>query len=220
MKFMERIKTFDNLKKICVKSFEWRRRDLSGDESTPIPFKIFTKLNLVILALATLFGIFVVTISDDLVNAILTFTSIFATLIIPVLILVYDKFAKDPNSHLTVIERQSQGATDRLKLFRAFTNRYIFVTLENIILSVLIIILILVYKTFLTGFFKYSILDYSLNLKFEEESLRIFLHISIEMFLKIIFLTLLFKFIYFLFFSIGAIGDFFISVLKENDKIY
>ncbi|MCW4469099.1 hypothetical protein OGH69_09000 [Flavobacterium sp. MFBS3-15] len=215
---MERIRTFDNLRKICLKSFEWRHRDLSSNVEPTVFFSIITKFNLYVTLIAIIISLFVIKISDDLVNAILTFTSIFATLIIPVLILVYDKFAKDPNSHLTDIERKSQGALERLRLFKAFTNRYIFVTLENIILSVLIIVLILIYKTFLTDFFSYNVFDYKFDIEWKVESMKIFWHILLEMILKIIFLTLLLKFIYFLFFSIGAIGDFFISVLNEDNN--
>lgn len=215
---MERIKTFDNLRKICLKSFEWRHRDLSSNGGSAVSFSIVTRFNICVVLTASFLSLFVINVSDDLVNAILTFTSIFATLIIPVLILVYDKFAKDPNSHLTDIEKKSEGAVDRLRLFKAFTNRYIFVTLENIILSVLIIILILVYKAFLPGFFSCNVFAYSLDFEWKDQSINIFCHILFEVIFKIIFLTLLIKFIYFLFFSIGAIGDFFISVMDEADN--
>lgn len=213
---MEKIKTFDNLKRIILKSFEWRHRNLSDPDTIEVKFKFITKFNLVILISALLISLLITTISDDLINAILTFTSIFATLIIPVLILVYDKFSKDPNSHLSEVEKKSVEAIERFKLYKNFTNRYIFVTLENIILSVLIILLILIYKTFLCGYFHVCVLDYRFDSSFDPNSINIFLHILIEIFMKTLFSILLIKFVYFLFFSIGAIGDFFISVLEEK----
>jgi hypothetical protein len=211
---MEKIKTFNNLKKILIKSFEWRNKNLSDIDSTTNPkFTFFTKFNFIIIVLGLSSSLLITKISDDLVNAILTFTSIFATLIIPVLILVYDKFSKNPNSHLDEIQKTSSAAEKRFKLHRNFTNRYIFVTLENIIISVLIIVSILFYKSFLNGLLNNSINNYCLDIKYENFNTFFYL-LSINS-LKTIFMILVLKFIFFIFFGIGAIGDFFISVLNE-----
>ena len=212
---MEKIKTYDNLKKIIQKSYEWRHRDLSNSTELEIKINFFSKFNFILLSISILLSCYLKEISDDLVNAILTFTSIFATLIIPVLILVYDKFCKNPNSHLTDLQSKSEGALERYKLHKNFTNRYIFVTLENIIISILIIILILIYKSFLTNYLSVDVMDYKF-VKCNYESVIQFSQLFVIMSFKTFFAIFVIKFIYFLFFSIGAIGDFFISVLNEQ----
>lgn len=145
---MEKTRTIGNLKNIFIQSYRWRNSNLSDTQSEK-KFTLFSKLNILLFLISTIIILVSDNIGDFALNSILTFASIFATLIIPVLIMVYDKFSNNPNSHLTKVQQQSTGAKERAKLFKNFTSRFIFTALENVFIAVSIIAIIIIYKAFL-----------------------------------------------------------------------
>lgn len=211
---MAKTKTIANLKDIFIQSYQWRNTDLSQEKSKK-DFRIFSVLNLSILSISIIIALFSKTLSETTLNSILTFTSIFATLIIPVLIMVYDKFVTNPNKNLNEVQQKSRDAKDTLNIHKNFTKRFIFTSLENVFIAITIISIIIIYKSFLNNFFNINIYDYSMTVTFEIENILLFFHVISVIILKTLFIFLLMKFIWFLFYSIGALGDFFKSGLSN-----
>jgi len=212
---MERTKTIDNLKNIFIESYRWRNSDLSQVQSNK-KFKLFSKLNIALFVVALTIVILSKNIGDFALNSILTFASIFATLIIPVLIMVYDKFSNNPNSHLSEVQQKSKGAKERTQLYKNFTSRFIFTALENVFIAVLIIVLIIIYKAFLVQLFALHPFDFKLQDEVDWEGIWLGFKISAITFSKAIFVLLFIKFILFMMYSIGALGDFFKDGLKHS----
>lgn len=210
---MSKIKTLKNLKIIFIESHRWRNSDLSSD-GTKVKFSFFTLSNLLIFSFATGISFYNSSINDTVLNGILTFASIYSSLIIPVIIMVYDKYVQNPVSNLTEVQQKSEGAKARSKIFKNFTSRFVFTALETVAIAILIIILILLFKSCLDAKFNYNLLEYEFC-KINTENTLNFLKLLLMQSEKIIFIFLMIKFLWFIFYSIGALGDFFYEGLKE-----
>ncbi|MGV7107124.1 hypothetical protein [Flavobacterium sp. U410] len=205
--------TYNNLKIIFNESYRWRNSDLSSD-GTDREFTFFSKTNLCIILIAITISLVNSDINDTVLNAILTFASIYSSLIIPVIIMVYDKYIQNPVNNLTEIQQKSEGAKLRVKIFKNFTSRFVFTALETVIIAIFIIIIILFYKSCSYSKININIWDYQF-VKLNKESFFIFLDLFFNQCGKIFFLTMMVRFLWFIFFSIGALGDFFKSGLNE-----
>ena len=115
---------------------------------------------------------------------------------------------------MTEIQQKSEGAKARVKVFKNFTSRFVFTALETVIIAIFIIIIILIYKSFSFVEINLNILDYKL-VKYDEESFLLFKKIIFAQIFKVLFLNMMIRFLWFIFFSIGALGDFFNDGLKE-----
>lgn len=205
--------TYNNLKIIFNESYRWRNSDLSSD-GTDIEFTFFSKTNLYIILIAIAISLVNSDINDTVLNAILTFASIYSSLIIPVIIMVYDKYIQNPVNNLTEIQQKSEGAKLRVRIFKNFTSRFVFTALETVIIAIFIIIIILIYKSCSNSKININIWDYQF-VKLNKESFFRFLDLFFNQSGKIFFLTMMVRFLWFIFFSIGALGDFFKSGLNE-----
>lgn len=212
---MGKTKTIDNLKNIFIQSHRWRNSDLS-DKQSDKKFNFFSNLNIIIFILATGIVLTGKNIDDVALNSILTFASVFATLIIPVIILVFDKFANNPNKYLDEVQQQSTGAKERAILYKNFTSRFIFTALENVFIAIVIISIIIAYKAFLTGHIDINPFDYTFQKAIDLDGILVASKIILVLFGKVIFVLLLMKFILFIFYSISALGDFFQDGLKNR----
>lgn len=205
--------TYNNLKIIFNESYRWRNSDLSSD-GTDIKFTFFSKTNFNIILIAITISLVNTDINDTVLNAILTFASIYSSLIIPVIIMVYDKYIQNPVNNLTEIQQKSDGAKLRVRIFKNFTSRFVFTALETVIIAIFIIIIILIYKSCSYSKIDINIWDYQF-VKLNKVSFFKFLDLFLNQCGKIFFLTMMVRFLWFIFFSIGALGDFFKSGLNE-----
>lgn len=210
---MNKPKTYNNLKFIFTESYRWRNSDLSSDGSS-IKFTLFSKTNFNIILISTLISAIKSDIDDTVLNAILTFASIYSSLIIPVIIMVYDKYIQNPVNNLSEVQQKSEGAKNRIRIFKNFTSRFVFTALETVIIAIFLIIIILIYKSCAISKNNLFIWDYEF-VKLSKESFSLFLTIFLNLISKIFFITIMIRFLYFIFFSIGALGDFFNDGLKE-----
>ncbi len=205
--------TYNNLKIIFNESYRWRNSDLSSD-GTDIKFTFFSKTNFNIILIAITISLVNTDINDTVLNAILTFASIYSSLIIPVIIMVYDKYIQNPVNNLTEIQQKSDGAKLRVRIFKNFTSRFVFTALETVIIAIFIIIIILIYKSCSYSKIDINIWDYQF-VKLNKVSFFKFLDLFLNQCGKIFFLTMMVRFLWFIFFCIGALGDFFKSGLNE-----
>lgn len=210
---MNNPKTYNNLKLIFKESYRWRNSDLSSDGSE-IKFTFFSKTNFIIVVISTLVSLINADINDTVLNAILTFASIYSSLIIPVIIMVYDKYVQNPLNNLNEIQQKSDGAKTRIKVFKNFTSRFVFTALETVIIAIFLIIIILIYKSCSTTNENLCIWNYKF-VQFNSASSLLFFKLLLNQVLKIFFIAVMVRFLYFIFFSIGALGDFFNNGLKE-----
>lgn len=210
---MNELQTYDNLKIIFTESYRWRNSDLSSD-ATEIKFTFFSKTNFIIVFMSIFISAIKSDINDTVLNAILTFASIYSSLIIPVIIMVYDKYVQNPVNNLNEIQQKSEGAKTRVRVFKNFTSRFVFTALETVIIAIFLIIVILIYKSCSVSKENLCIWNYEF-VKLNYESSSLFFKLLFDQISKISFITLIVRFLYFIFFSIGALGDFFNNGLKE-----
>ena len=210
---MSKPKTYENLKIIFIESYRWRNSDLSSDGSN-VKFTFFSSTNLYVLLVSTFISLVSLNINDTVLNAILTFASIYSSLIIPVIIMVYDKYIQNPIKNLTDIQQKSEGAKKREEIFKNFTSRFVFTALETVLIAIFIIVIILLYKSCPSPVLNTNIWEYKF-VRYNEESFSLFLQLLFIQFGKIFFLFLMTRFLWFIFFSIGALGDFFNNGLKN-----
>jgi hypothetical protein len=210
---MSKPKTYKNLKIIINESYRWRNSDLSSDGSN-IKFTLLSITNFYVLLVSIFISLVSLNINDTVLNAILTFASIYSSLIIPVIIMVYDKYIQSPIKNLTDIEQKSDGAKKREEIFKNFTSRFVFTALETVLIAIFIIIIILLYKSCTSPIINENIWEYKF-VKYNDDSFMILIQLLIMQFGKIFFLYLMTRFLWFIFFSIGALGDFFNNGLKN-----
>lgn len=211
---MSKIRTFKNIKNIITQSFRWRNSNLSDENQSDISFTLFSKLNIVLLIISLIISLFITKIEETTINAVLTFTSIFATLIIPVIIMVYDKF-NSPETKYSSVEQKSKYVKKRKLIYKNFVNRFVFTTLENVIIAIMIIIFIILYKSLLVDFFDVNLFSFSFEETITKKGFFNFCKLFSIFSLKSLFLFLFLKFIFFIFYSMGALGDFFKDALDD-----
>ena len=128
--------------------------------------------------------------------------------------MVYDKYIQNPVNNLNEIQQKSEGAKNRIRIFKNFTSRFVFTALETVIIAIFLIIVILIYKSCSISKNNLFIWDYEF-VKLNKESFSLFSSIFFNQICKIFFIAMMVRFLYFIFFSIGALGDFFNDGLKE-----
>ena len=104
----------------------------------------------------------------------------------------------------------------KIHLFN-FTSRFIFTALENVFIAVSIIAIIIIYKAFLIDYMNLNPFGYNLQKEINLDGILLGFKVIVVVFFKSIFVLLFIKFILFLFYSIGALGDFFQDGLTNHE---
>lgn len=209
-----------NIKLILKESYKWRNRDLLvGKEfKNPELNKLsLLKSNIFLFSFSVIISIFFgYFFNPELAGYIITALSIFIGLFTSVLILIFDKFV---NNTLLNKKNLPDSTVLNLKRTKNFSKKFVFISLEALILAVSMIVLFLLPLMFEDKFI-INLLDYTFiysNISFDD-ILRFFFN-SIILIARILLVMFIIKFFNFLFLIFGLLGSYMKGVFDKKVKI-
>ncbi len=210
-----------NIKLILKESYRWRNRNLiekAGFIEPKISLKNILTRNVFLFLIGLIFSIcFSSFFNPKFAGYAITALSIFIGLFTTVLILIFDKLVN--NQNLNNLENASSELKLNLKRTKNFSRRFIFISLEALLIATCIIVLFLIPLMFQESF-TINILNYEFVLnKIDYNSFSTLIKNSIIVVTRILLVVLLYKFFKYLFMIFGALGAYLKGVLNNNVKI-
>jgi len=147
----------------------------------------------------------------------ITALSIFIGLFTTVLILIFDKFVNNPN--LNTLTEASSELKLNVKRTKNFSRKFVFISLEGLLIAICIIVLFLIPLMFKESFV-INILDYEFSFnEIDYNSVSLLIKNSIILFSRMFLVILLFKFFKYLFLIFGFLGAYMKGVFDNNVKV-
>lgn len=215
------MRILEKISLIINESYRWRNRELlinpSKGEKEPkkLNFCRLLKHNIIlILICSSLTYFFQNIINSNLAGYLISALSIFVGLFTTVLILFFDKYL----THKTNVDTSGKDneiiLTEKLKV-KNFSTRFIFITLETILIAIVLIALLSSPLIF-DDFFKEDFNSYTFKIGFSQSIIMIGLTLIIA--IKVFILLLFYKLATRLLFIFGSLGEYMFSVLNNKIK--
>jgi hypothetical protein len=215
------MRVIEKISLIINESYRWRNRELiinpSKGEKEPEKlnfFRLFKRNIISILICSSLTYFFQNIINSNLAGYLISALSIFVGLFTTVLILFFDKYL----THKTNVDASGKDneiiLTERLKV-KNFSTRFIFITLETILIAIVLIALLSSPLIF-DDFFKEDFNSYTFKIGFPQSIIMIGLILVIA--IKVFILLLFYKLAARLLFIFGSLGEYMFSVLNNKIK--
>jgi hypothetical protein len=206
---------------IINESYRWRNRELlinpSKGEKEPEKLNFFRlfKHNIILILICCLLTYFFQNIiNSNLAGYLMSALSIFVGLFTTVLILFFDKYL----THKSNVDSSGKDneiiSTEKLKV-KNFSTRFIFITLETILIAIVLIALLsspLIFE----DFFKEDFNSYTFKIGFSQSIIMIGLILVIA--IKVFILLLFYKLAIRLLSIFGSLGEYMFSVLNNKIK--
>lgn len=215
------MKILSKIKLILTESYRWRHRELiinpTEGQLEPKPLSVLTLLKNNVILLAGCFFLtyfFQNLVNSEIAGYLINALSIFVGLFTSVLILFFDKYLSyKTNTEVTQNENES-NKIERLKV-KNFSNRFLFITLETILIAIVLIALLSSPLIF-GGFFKEDFRDYYFEIGYDQffVCLGLILIVSI----KVLTICFFYKIALRLLFIFGSWGEYMYSVLNNKIK--
>lgn len=204
-------------------SYRWRNRELIENENFVEPSLTKSKLiksNLFLLLLSFLIAIMPISIiTKDFSGYIINALAIFFGLLTSILILIFEKYLNQ-KSKFSEIKNPSGYQEINNKKIQNFSRQFIFISLESLLIAITLIILLLFPLNLESHFKNATIVNYSFVLK----RITIMNIISAIKFILIIgiktlLLMFLFKFLKYLVYIVGSLGNFILGTFRNHLKL-
>ena len=207
-----------NIILILKESFKWRNRDLLGKKNNDPPqltFKNILKSNIYYIIFAIIISLFVNNLFKDekISTFLITLFSILICFIVPALTLIFDKFLGRN------IENRENRISNKDEFTRTknFSRKFIFILLESLLICFTLIVLLLLIVMF-NDFFIIDIMKYRF-VTISKYSILIGLKNFFIITFKIIIITLVIRLFVFIFYLLGALGEYMKGVLDGKTKL-
>jgi len=210
-----------NIKLILNESYRWRNRKLIESKNFKEPNLTFIKFllsNVYYLVLGLIISIFFRGFfNSNFAGFAITSLSIFIGLFTTVLILIFDKYLN--HSKRNNLEDANPAILLDYKRTKNFSRKFVFVSLEALLIAVSVIILLLIPLMLKEGF----LIDI-LKFKFVRGwpdflSIGLFFSNLLILFTRILLVILLFKFFKYLFIIFGFLGAYIKGVFEDNVNV-
>ena len=199
-------------------SFKWRNRDLLGKKNNDPPqltFKNILKSNIYYIIFAIIISLFVKNLFKDekISTFLITLFSILICFIVPALTLIFDKFLGKN------IENKENRISNKDEFIRTknFSRKFIFILLESLLICFTLIVLLLLIVMF-NDFFIIDIMKYRF-VTISKYSILIGVKNFFIITFKIIIITLVIRLFVFIFYLLGALGEYMKGVLDGKTKL-
>lgn len=216
------MKIKENIKLILKESYRWRNRELleekKGFVEPALSRKALFKSNFILfvisIAISLYFGVF---FNSDFAGYTITSLSIFIGLFATILILVFDKFIS--NKNLDNLKDASSDLKLNLKRTKNFSRRFVFISLEGLLIAICIIILLL-FPLMLKDSFTIDILKYRFSFSdIDLDTSICFLKNLVVLIIRVLLVVFFFKFFKYLFIIFGYLGEYIKGVFDNKVKI-
>ena len=199
-------------------SFKWRNRDLlekKNNDPPQLTFKNILKSNIYYIIFAIIISLFVNNLFKDekISTFLITLFSILICFIVPALTLIFDKFLGRN------IENKENRISNKDEFTRTknFSRKFIFILLESLLICFTLIVLLLLIVMF-NDFFIIDIIKYRF-VTISKDSILIGVKNFFIITFKIIIITLVIRLFVFIFYLLGALGEYMKGVLDGKTKL-
>jgi len=207
-----------NIILILKESFKWRNRDLlekKNNDPPQLTFKNILKSNIYYIIFAIIISLFVNNLFKDekISTFLITLFSILICFIVPALTLIFDKFLGKN------IENKENRISNKDEFIRTknFSRKFIFILLESLLICFTLIVLLLLIVMF-NDFFIIDIMKYRF-VTISKYSILIGVKNFFIITFKIIIITLVIRLFVFIFYLLGALGEYMKGVLDGKTKL-
>jgi hypothetical protein len=207
-----------NIILILKESFKWRNRDLlekKNNDPPQLTFKNILKSNIYYIIFAIIISLFVNNLFKDekISTFLITLFSILICFIVPALTLIFDKFLGRN------IENKENRISNKDEFTRTknFSRKFIFILLESLLICFTLIVLLLLIVMF-NDFFIIDIMKYRF-VTISKYSILIGVKNFFIITFKIIIITLVIRLFVFIFYLLGALGEYMKGVLDGKTKL-
>ena len=207
-----------NIILILKESFKWRNRNLIAKKNNDPPqltFKNILKSNIYYIIFAIIISLFVNNLFKDekISTFLITLFSILICFIVPALTLIFDKFLGRN------IENKENRISNKEEFTRTknFSRKFIFILLESLLICFTLIVLLLLIVMF-NDFFIIDIMKYRF-VTISKYSILIGVKNFFIITFKIIIITLVIRLFVFIFYLLGALGEYMKGVLDGKTKL-
>lgn len=207
-----------NIILILKESFKWRNRNLLEKKNNNPPqltFKNIFKSNIYYIIFAIIISLFVKNLFKDekISTFLITLFSILICFIVPALTLIFDKFLERN------IENKENRISNKDEFTRTknFSRKFIFILLESLLICFTLIVLLLLIVMF-NDFFIIDIMKYRF-VTISKYSILIGVKNFFIITFKIIIITLVIRLFVFIFYLLGALGEYMKGVLDGKTKL-
>ena len=206
-----------NIILILKESFKWRNRNLLEKNNDPpqLTFKNILKSNIYYIIFAIIISLFVNNLFKDekISTFLITLFSILICFIVPALTLIFDKFLERN------IENKENRISNKDEFTRTknFSRKFIFILLESLLICFTLIVLLLLIVMF-NDFFIIDIKEYRF-VTISKYSILIGVKNFFIITFKIIIITLVIRLFVFIFYLLGALGEYMKGVLDGKTKL-
>ena len=207
-----------NIILILKESFKWRNRNLLEKENNnplELTFKNIFKSNVYYIIFAIIISLFVKNLFKDekISTFLITLFSILICFIVPALTLIFDKFLGRN------IENKENRISNKEEFTRTknFSRKFIFILLESLLICFTLIVLLLLIVMF-NDFFIIDIMKYRF-VTISKYSILIGVKNFFIITFKIIIITLVIRLFVFIFYLLGALGEYMKGVLDGKTKL-
>lgn len=207
-----------NIILILKESFKWRNRNLLEKENNnplELTFKNIFKSNIYCIIFAIIISLFVKNLFKDekISTFLITLFSILICFIVPALTLIFDKFLGKN------IENKENRISNKDEFIRTknFSRKFIFILLESLLICFTLIVLLLLIVMF-NDFFIIDIMKYRF-VTISKYSILIGVKNFFIITFKIIIITLVIRLFVFIFYLLGALGEYMKGVLDGKTKL-
>lgn len=207
-----------NIILILKESFKWRNRNLlekKNNDPPQLTFKNILKSNIYYIIFAIIISLFVNNLFKDekISTFLITLFSILICFIVPALTLIFDKFLGRN------IENKENRISNKEEFTRTknFSRKFIFILLESLLICFTLIVLLLLIAMF-NDFFIIDIMKYRF-VTISKYSILIGVKNFFIITFKIIIITLVIRLFVFIFYLLGALGEYMKGVLDGKTKL-
>lgn len=207
-----------NIILILKESFKWRNRNLlekKNNDPPQLTFKNILKSNIYYIIFAIIISLFVNNLFKDekISTFLITLFSILICFIVPALTLIFDKFLGRN------IENKENRISNKEEFTRTknFSRKFIFILLESLLICFTLIVLLLLIVMF-NDFFIIDIMKYRF-VTIGKYSILIGVKNFFIITFKIIIITLVIRLFVFIFYLLGALGEYMKGVLDGKTKL-
>lgn len=207
-----------NIILILKESFKWRNRNLlekKNNDPPQLTFKNILKSNIYYIIFAIIISLFVNNLFKDekISTFLITLFSILICFIVPALTLIFDKFLGRN------IENKENRISNKEEFTRTknFSRKFIFILLESLLICFTLIVLLLLIVMF-NDFFIIDIMKYRF-VTISKYSILIGVKNFFIITFKIIIITLVIRLFVFIFYLLGALGEYMKGVLDGKTKL-
>lgn len=217
------MKIYKSIRNILKESYRWRNRELieKKDFVEPVLTKSkFFKSNILLFTFCIVISLVPIYLfTKDFSGYIINALAIFFGLLTSILILIFEKYLNQKDK-FTQIKNPTSIQEINSKKIQNFSRQFVFISLESLLIAITLIILLLLPLSLNEYFSSINVLNYSFKLRnINYINILYSIEFIFILLIKSFILLFLFKFLKYLIYIIGSLGNFLLGTFRNHLKL-